>query len=215
MMGAPETVSGPVTALRHAMDDADIPGDLRAPLIGFFCNHWNNGLAPNSQWAEAYAAFIGAFDTPLARRQIDNEFAQDARRRLRDINDLVTSMSSREEAADVRPADALLVYRLVPTTRRLTFDILWQGAGVTYMGDDDGPYFSFTASNGYQVISRSRMDIQTERIWLLGAKHMEEARSGSMVFSTNEKRDAAMKQFIKALDEWAAANGGTAVLIPQ
>ncbi len=104
----------------------------------------------------------------------------------------------------------LLVYELIPTTRRLTFDIRWQAPEVTYMGDDDGPYFSFTASNGYQVISRSRMDIQTERLWLLGAKHKEEARSGSMVFSSNEKRDAAEKQFIKALDEWAAAHGGVA-----
>ncbi|MNP52985.1 hypothetical protein D3C76_1474190 [compost metagenome] len=68
------------------------------------------------------------------------------------------------------------------------------------MGEDDGNYFTFTASNGYQVISRSRMDIQTERIWLLGALGNE--RSGSMVFSSNEKRDAALEQFHQAMFEW-------------
>lgn len=106
----------------------------------------------------------------------------------------------------------LLRYELQKATRRLTFDIHWQHPELTWMGDDDGDYFKFTASNGYEVISRSRMDIQTERLWLLGAKHAEEARSGSMVFSTNEKRDAAYAQFVLALDEWAAANGGTAVM---
>lgn len=54
------------------------------------------------------------------------------------------------------------------------------------------------------MISRSRMDIQTERLWLLGAmRHFGESRSGSMVFSSNEKRDAAYKNFTQALREWA------------
>lgn len=160
------------------------------------------------EWDDVYSAFVGAFDTPLARRQIDNEFAQDARRRLSAMNELIVA-TQQADSVEAQPAgNVLLAYRLVPTTRRLTFDIRWQAQKVTYMGDDDGPYFTFTASNGYQVISRSRMDIQTERIWLLGAKHKEESRSGSMVFSSNEKRDAAEKQFVKALDEWAAAHGG-------
>lgn len=34
----------------------------------------------------AYRAFVGAFDTPLARRQFDNEYASDARQRLREFN---------------------------------------------------------------------------------------------------------------------------------
>lgn len=104
----------------------------------------------------------------------------------------------------------LLTYTLTKTTRRLTFDIIQQDDRVTYQGDDDGPYFKFTASNGYEVISRSRMDIQTERLWLLGAKRDDEPRSGTMVFSSNQKRDAAYTQFVQALDEWAAANGGRA-----
>ena len=68
------------------------------------------------------------------------------------------------------------------------------------MGEDDGDYYKFVASNGYEVISRSRMDIQTERLWLLGAK--ENDRSGSMVFSSNEKRDKALLEFEVALIEW-------------
>lgn len=101
--------------------------------------------------------------------------------------------------------EIVLVARLIKTTRRLTFDIIYQHPDTIYMGEDDGEYFAFTASNGYQVISRSRMDIQTERIWLLGAKHKEESRSGTMVFSSDEKRDKAYDEFIIALEEWADA----------
>jgi hypothetical protein len=54
------------------------------------------------------------------------------------------------------------------------------------------------------------MDIQTDRMWLLGAKHLEEPRSGSMVFSSNEKRDKAYNMFVIALNEWAAYHGGVA-----
>ena len=102
----------------------------------------------------------------------------------------------------------LLTFKLVKTTRRLTFDILFQDERTIWMGDDDGDYHFFRASNGYEVISRSRMDIQTERVWLLGAKHAEEGRSGSMVFSSDEKRDRAYDNFILALKEWAEFNGG-------
>lgn len=102
----------------------------------------------------------------------------------------------------------ILRYRLIKTTRRLTFDITWQDPRTIYTGDDDGEYFKFVASNGYEVISRSRMDIQTERIWLLGAKHEEESRSGTMVFSSDEKRDSAYVEFDRALKEWAVANKG-------
>jgi len=91
-------------------------------------------------------------------------------------------------------------FLLIKTNRRLTFDILWQDDETIYKGDDDGPYFKFVAPNGYEVISRSRMDIQTERIWLLGAKPNE--RSGTMVFSDNEKRDKAYLGFLEALSEW-------------
>lgn len=107
----------------------------------------------------------------------------------------------------------LLKYRLIKTTRRLTFDIEYQEDALIYKGDDDGEYFKFVASNGYEVISRSRMDIQTERLWLLGAKYLEESRSGSMVFSSNEKRDIAYENFILAINEWAEKNNGFATLL--
>lgn len=96
--------------------------------------------------------------------------------------------------------DDVLKYDLIKTNRRLTFDIHWQCPKARYFGPDDGDYFVFIASNGYQVISRSRMDIQTERLWLLGG--LENVRSGSMVFSSNEKRDRAYRGFLQALDEW-------------
>lgn len=34
------------------------------------------------EWDDVYAAFIGAFDTPLARRRFSDDYAKDARRRL-------------------------------------------------------------------------------------------------------------------------------------
>lgn len=98
------------------------------------------------------------------------------------------------------PDPEVIEYRLIKTNQRLTFDIISQHPSTRYMGDDDGEYFTFTASNGYQVISRSRMDIQTERLWLLGA--LDNERSGTMVFSNNTKRDAAFEKFQQALREW-------------
>lgn len=109
----------------------------------------------------------------------------------------------------------LLRYMLVRTTHRLTFDILYQHGDVTYVGEDDGPYFKFVASNGYEIISRSRMDIQTERLWLIGAKSGESPRSGSMVFSNNVKRDTAYLSFVQALNEWAWSHGGSAVRMDE
>ena len=64
----------------------------------------------------------------------------------------------------------VLICRLIKTTRRLTFDIVYQDPKTIWMGDDDGEYHRFVASNGYEVISRSRMDIQTERHAFVTAK---------------------------------------------
>ena len=97
------------------------------------------------------------------------------------------------------------------STKRLTFDIKSMHDSVWYYGDDNGDYHYFIASNNYEVISRSRMDIQTERIWLLGGKTKpEDQRSGTMVFSDNTKRDVALENFISALYEWADKNNGEA-----
>lgn len=113
-----------------------------------------------------------------------------------------------EVVRSIETDNVVLVYSLIKTTRRLTFDIHFQRH--IYDGPDDGDYFKFVASNGYEVISRSRMDIQTERIWLLGAKHHEESRSGTMVFSDDTKRDKAYDDFTLALDEYALSLDGTA-----
>lgn len=103
----------------------------------------------------------------------------------------------------------LLKYRLIKTTRRLTFDIVYQDEKTIWMGEDDGDYYKFVCpKTGYEVISRSRMDIQTERIWLLGAKWKDEPRSGTMVFSSDEKRDKAYDKFILALENWGWENNG-------
>lgn len=92
-----------------------------------------------------------------------------------------------------------LRYRLIKTTQRLTFDILSQD--MRFCGVTDEDYLTFKASNGIEVISRSRMDIQTDRLWLLGCKPNE--RSGTMVFSSDEKRDREFARFQAALLDWA------------
>lgn len=95
-----------------------------------------------------------------------------------------------------------LRYRLVKTCQRLTFDILEQD--MSFCGVTDDEYLTFKASNGVEIISRSRMDIQTDRLWLIGCKPNE--RSGSMVFSSDEKRDREFDRFQKAILEWAASD---------
>lgn len=94
-----------------------------------------------------------------------------------------------------------LKFDLVKTTKRLTFDIEWQESRTQnrIIGNKD---YKFTASNDYEIISRSRMDIQTERLWLLGSSSSSDERSGSMVFNNNGLRDIAYIEFLKALKEW-------------
>lgn len=96
----------------------------------------------------------------------------------------------------------ILHFDLIKTNRRLTFDIRYQHPDFTFDGEDTGPFPVFTAKNGYQIISRSRMDIQTERMWLNGGIKHEHYRSGSMVFPDNEKRDGVYNDFMQALHEW-------------
>ena len=95
----------------------------------------------------------------------------------------------------------ILSYRLIKTRQRLTFEVLEQD--MSFCGKTDDDYLTFKASNGIEIISRSRMDIQTDRLWLLGCGPNE--RSGSMVFSNNEKRDKMFDLFQDALLEWAAS----------
>lgn len=96
----------------------------------------------------------------------------------------------------------IIDFDLIATNRRLTFDIIHQHPETIYAGTDYGDYFKFTSKKGIEIMSRSRMDIQTERLWILGANGND--RSGSMVFSSNEKRDAALMAFVEAIVEWVA-----------
>lgn len=105
---------------------------------------------------------------------------------------------------DIVQLDDILTYRLVQFRKRIVFDILYQRPDTIFDGPDDGDYLMFIASNGFQVISRSRMDIQTERLWLLGAKNDSHAdRSGTMVFAMQEMCDKAYPGFHLSLKEWA------------
>ena len=54
-------------------------------------------------WTTAYAAFKGAFDTPLARRRDSGEYAQDARRLLREFNDAM--LAAPEAPQPAKPAE--------------------------------------------------------------------------------------------------------------
>lgn len=55
----------------------------------------------------------------------------------------------------------ILKYRLIATKRRLTFEILEQDM-TNFVGKTDDDYCVFRAKNGVEIISRSRMDIQTD-----------------------------------------------------
>lgn len=102
-----------------------------------------------------------------------------------------------------------LRYRLIKTKRRLTFEI--QEQDMRFCGKTDDDYLTFKASNGIEIISRSRMDIQTDRLWLLGCGPDE--RSGSMVFSSDEKRDKMFDLFQEALAEWASKTFGVKAFV--
>lgn len=58
------------------------------------------------RWDAAYRAFIGAFDTPLARRKQGDEFAEDARLRLRDFGEAL-SQSPPDAMAEIYPEAAI------------------------------------------------------------------------------------------------------------
>lgn len=65
-------------------------------------------MAPSeliSAWEQAYLAFKGAFDNPVARRKLDDEFAEDARSRLRDLDELMQKLKSALPAAQENRID--------------------------------------------------------------------------------------------------------------
>ena len=66
----------------HALTDAQQPTEQPQPQA-----QAEPATTEHIRWADAYAAFQGAFDTPMARRRDSSEYAMDARRRMREINE--------------------------------------------------------------------------------------------------------------------------------
>lgn len=101
----------------------------------------------------------------------------------------------------------LLTCWLIKTTKRLTFQIDYQAPEVT--NTDLTGIKQFTATNGYDVISEHRMDIQSRRIWLLGAENDQPSiRSGSMATPIQQLCDDGYVGTIEALRQWAIHNNG-------
>lgn len=95
---------------------------------------------------------------------------------------------------------------LIKTTKRLTFEIHYQAEKVTNRDECGMQYFK--ASNGYEIISEHRLDIQSRRIWLRGAAEDAPAiRSGSLALPTQQMCDDTFPEFIAALREWAEEHG--------
>lgn len=61
---------------------------------------------PLGQWQDAFAAFAGAFDTPLARRRDDGEYARDARLRMREINEHIVGQTAAQQQSPAEWIDA-------------------------------------------------------------------------------------------------------------
>jgi len=49
------------------------------------------------EWKDAFAAFQGAFDTPMARLRLQDEFSTDARKRMRHFNDRMMEVKNDTE----------------------------------------------------------------------------------------------------------------------
>jgi len=64
-----------------------------------------------AEWQDAYAAFKGAFDTPVARRKVDDEYAADARQRLAAFNEMLSIEMPAPEDALPAPRDVLSTYK--------------------------------------------------------------------------------------------------------
>ena len=103
--------------------------------------------------------------------------------------------------------ERLLEAWLFKTTKRLTFQINYQSPTIT--NTDLSGIKQFTATNGYDVISEHRMDIQSRRIWLLGAESDQPAiRSGTMATPVQSLCDEGFTGTIEALRQWAIHNNG-------
>ena len=92
----------------------------------------------------------------------------------------------------------ILRFSLTSTTNRLTFDIEFQADEIRF-SEECSSYYYFIASNDVEIISHSRMDIQTGSIWLMGAE--PNTRSGTVVFPSNAERDRFCSQVVAAIEE--------------
>ena len=107
--------------------------------------------------------------------------------------------------------ELLLECVLVKTTKRISFEIYYQVDRVT--NKDDAGIFYFKATNGYEVISEHRMDIQSRRLWLHGAAKDESSiRSGSMHIPTISMAKESFPEFSEALLQWADYNNGSIII---
>lgn len=66
-------------------------------------------------WPDTYRAFSGAFDTPLSRRRQDDEYSNDARRRLQQLNELVERITGHIEAIDETPKSFAELFEQIKT----------------------------------------------------------------------------------------------------
>ena len=109
----------------------------------------------------------------------------------------------------------ILKFSLTRITNCLMFDIEFQADEIRFSRESAGSVYHsmlsngcyhFIASNGVEIISHSRMDIQTGRVWLIGLEPNN--RSGTMVFSSNAKRDEFCSQVTEAICEFVSYVAG-------
>lgn len=97
---------------------------------------------------------------------------------------------------------------LIKTKKRITFEIRYQHKKITNQKEDG--IISWRATNGYEIISEHRMDIQSRRILLRGAADDEPAqRSGTLALPTQKMCDDTYPEFLDALEEWAITKNHT------
>ena len=109
----------------------------------------------------------------------------------------------------------ILKFSLTSTTNRLTFDIEFQADEIRFSSESAGrarksvfndSHYYFIASNGVEIVSRSRMDLHTEGIWLRGTD--PDTHSGTVVFPSNAERDGFYSQMIEAIREFVSYVAG-------
>ena len=54
-----------------------------------------------AEWMQAFAAFQGAYDTPVARRKDADEYSEDARKRMRSFNERFRELAGLQPSGDV------------------------------------------------------------------------------------------------------------------